>query len=1195
MTVLFNPEMRAVRPTTTKDPFHRYYGYLQDHNGGDYNIHSEYSSIAFKELEQLPASLQPNAQVLINQSATQDGVMEFFQWSYGGFGDNPNPQPRDAPPALVENWKSIVQHDAPGHFDDQGIPEDARLKLVHLEPPSEAGGRIPANISLPPYNFARDVRIFAQDTFFMGDSFLINADINQQVEQIRTSFLDMFTNQPTTFLGRGNWAAPFIETLLWRIFIGTPNFGKNRHIEQITPDNPAYDPGSIAFRNAEGTLNWEATFDKFVAFLTTAPILIVEDEWERNLINDYARREIKNAGGKGVSRITRKFTHIEPTTNVEHSARHAHFNAIAVPAPPRRDISVRTWFAKVKVRIPTPRNPGLGEAWLEKEYAAQAPLQNLLEIYYALMLYNPPPGNPQRAMNYEQISDVLYAAFGTGLENRYFYEALDDAIVIDREGFMPPGDRPFLDSILPVNNPAAVFEYYNFSPFAKNVFDYQSYDAMTGDTEVPENIEATLEFSAIYPEYNYYAPAYEKAIAAENIPEAVLPNMYIYSLVSDRNQALGGRPPWNAQDGELQNNFDRLITLDEFNATSLPAIGSDSNEEFLLYLENYAKAVTPVPGSAQWDDAGVTIDFLSDLAREYYNLTTPASEMNLYDRLNARKVNFPMYIETGFPMGSTGVIGSLIDESLSSTAFVDSVIKSPATSSPFYMAAKGFVMTVSSPTPVQRLFDTYGFNEDDMLVNRPNYDLVYISKDFREFDFEEWVENAMTAIETRQVGEEGEEPLPGECPGVDDEMNAQAVRDLILQQSRLHMKPYSELVKQDTTYSHSETIIYKLTKKRITADGVVGPVIQQFYFPNSHRDHLVKFVDTQVKYGAKYRYELYGVTVVYGSRCEMRVLHTSLDTTLSDEISVTTAVHTVPNPKIVEHPIHVNEWTTVCVGGLAFPDISVNDRPPPPPEVLIAPFKQNYRQVLLALNPSNEVFIQDRSIEWVLINEESDWEQTFRESILFQKQFKNYGLSTPKLEFAGESGTEIQRMEIYRSSVVEENATNRRDFYRRTFSGKLHKTLDTSGDADVPDDERALSFDCIDTLEPNVKYYYTARSIDVHGKASNPTPVYQVELVYDRGTYYPYVDIYRPKYKSRKQPTRRMSRFLEIKAAPIQSAVKNTFDASSKLLSSEKGFIPRSGNAVENNTFLVRLTSRDTGRKIQFNLTFKKSETTDKT
>ena len=813
-----------------------------------------------------------------------------------------------------------------------------------------------------------------------------------------------------------------------------------------------------------------------------------------------------------------------------------------------------------------------------------------MEVYYALMgtAFGQLPDDQADTLDYGGINLALRNNFGLGLLQQNFYNSLDFALKQSREDF--DNEEPFLTPLLS-SGPPAVFEYYDFNPFGKNVFDYQSYYSMTGDTETPQNIEATLDFSAINPEYNYYAQDYEEAIAPSNIPESVLPNMYIYSFVADRNNAVGERPRWNEQDNQLQDNFDRLITLDEFDATSLPALGAENNEQFLQYLENYSNALAPLNSD---DDTGITIDFISDLARQYYNLGTPASQMDMFNRLNGRKVTFPMYIEVGFPMGSVGTVGSLIDQSLSSTAFIDSVIKSKASPINFYVAANGFTLNGGATNPVQRLFDTYNFDEP-ALINKPDYSLVSINSQGRVFNFEDWISNAMTEIEAAQMAQDEEEAQQGECPGVEGQMNAQAVEDLIRKLARQNMKPYSEILKQKITSADSETIIYKLTKRRIDENGVVGDVIQQFYFPNTVREHLVKFVDTQVKYDQQYRYELYGISVVYGSRCEMSVLGSNLDTQIDTRISTTMAVVTKPNPKIVEHPIHVSAWNSVSVGGLAFPDIRVDDRPPPPPQILIAPYRQNYRQVLLALYPSNEVFIQKRAIEWILLNEQSDWEETFRKSILFQKQFKNYALSSPKLEFAGESGAEIKRMEIFRSTTIPPNARNAREFYRYTFNGKRHKVLDISGDPEVIESERAIAFDCIDTLEPNTKYYYTARAVDVHGKVSNPTPVYEVELVYDRGTYYPYVDLYQPKYKSRKKPTRRMSRFLEIKPAPIQTAVKNTFDDTSKLISSEKGFIPNSTHSVENNMFVVRLTSRDTGRKIQFNLIFKKTETTEET
>ena len=91
------------------------------------------------------------------------------------------------------------------------------------------------------------------------------------------------------------------------------------------------------------------------------------------------------------------------------------------------------------------------------------------------------------------------------------------------------------------------------------------------------------------------------------------------------------------------------------------------------------------------------------------------------------------------------------------------------------------------------------------------------------------------------------------------------------------------------------------------------------------------------------------------------------------------------------------------------------------------------------------------------------------------------------------------------------------------------------------------------------------------------------------------IDLYQPRYVSNSAPTKKMARFIEIKAAPIQSNVQNTFDNDNSIVQSKKSFIERTEYKVENNKFVVRLTSRDTGRKIQFGINFKSNTTTEET
>ena len=81
-------------------------------------------------------------------------------------------------------------------------------------------------------------------------------------------------------------------------------------------------------------------------------------------------------------------------------------------------------------------------------------------------------------------------------------------------------------------------------------------------------------------------------------------------------------------------------------------------------------------------------------------------------------------------------------------------------------------------------------------------------------------------------------------------------------------------------------------------------------------------------------------------------------------------------------------------------------------------------------------------------------------------------------------------------------------------------------------------------------------------------------------------------------PTKTMNRFIEIKGADIQtlpfaevSQNSGFVDARTGLFASEKSLVEQTGiNGITGNKFIVRLTSRDTGRKVNIVLDFTSKE-----
>ena len=121
--------------------------------------------------------------------------------------------------------------------------------------------------------------------------------------------------------------------------------------------------------------------------------------------------------------------------------------------------------------------------------------------------------------------------------------------------------------------------------------------------------------------------------------------------------------------------------------------------------------------------------------------------------------------------------------------------------------------------------------------------------------------------------------------------------------------------------------------------------------------------------------------------------------------------------------------------------------------------------------------------------------------------------------------------------------------------------------------------------------------MDFHGNVSNPTAIYEIELVDDGGAIYPLINLYELPVIEANQPSRTMKKMIQI--YPVLDRVTPSIEQN-LLISGEQikdpNDIPTVGlglqgqESIWDKKFKIRLTSTKTGKKIDMNVTFAKKD-----
>lgn len=340
--------------------------------------------------------------------------------------------------------------------------------------------------------------------------------------------------------------------------------------------------------------------------------------------------------------------------------------------------------------------------------------------------------------------------------------------------------------------------------------------------------------------------------------------------------------------------------------------------------------------------------------------------------------------------------------------------------------------------------------------------------------------------------------------------------------------------------AHSETVMY--TIRKYDED---DRLIQSFYFTNSDELKEIDFIDSQVVYKKTYRYELSAIKLIIGSKYTYNLV-------ANDNTGATYEVNVQPSLKL-------------CEVALLSDTAMLMDNPPLPPEIVPVPILNVDNRVQFMLNTS----IGRAKMKPVIFTSEEE-----QDVAIFRKAQK---IPDGQKEILYETDDHVGEYEIYK---LEFPPTSYEDFY--SFGERIVTKT-------VHDDSIISSSSTYeDSIKPNNKYYYCARTRDSHAHISNPSMCWEVELVSDGGTCYPAFKEYKVEPVLNTVHKRSVKRFIQIAPANLQKIVN---DDASRITGAgpeinQEVYLGMSEERIWGKKFKLRLTSKTTGRKVDFDFVF---------
>ena len=798
--------------------------------------------------------------------------------------------------------------------------------------------------------------------------------------------------------------------------------------------------------------------------------------------------------------------------------------------------------------------------------------------------------NPSGASNlFSQLTNqqtivIVYDKFGethegylTDQRNINTYEDFKKFI----NGFQESGNSVRMGS-LNFNNSLGVYH-------SDHTCDYD-FPVSKGEVEKTQIPVKTL-YGHVGEEYNFYIDSYEKILQ-----DLKMDNNHLERLLPNINIIMGA----NASEkkyNELSIPYRRMISLDEFYLKNyvdgLDRL--DFGQYFLQWSKTFSEKKTKI-----LDHITKSKKSKAQVYQKNKNLVIPPEEMKNIVEYQKNKDLFPMYTEIEFSTDTNSKLSQPLIQSnlwaslLSYVIMINDYANFPTVD--FGPQGKILYGIKSSAIPFK------GYAEQDVAIKDDetyNTKMEQISaNDFDKFntktiDLLDWVEKSKQ--HGHLFASYGQDNLAHKYMLINADSNIfntfkQYNKNSVFQKImhagfraklkkliKENMRSYAGIITGAKCYN--ETLFYKVQK----SNPETGEIIQNFWFVNNPEIDVINYIDTQVMYDREYEYKIFSWQLVIGNSynygkptlgSEMpdsgltdAALAEDHPATLSkfdafvgeldsqNEFAAMVEVLNMPSIKLVEMPYYEPA------------PIKVLDDPPVPPGASVVPYRAISDRVLLTLSQETGEYLLDPVY---LTSEEFQKIEDYRKA-------KGYE-SDEKILYR--SDDHFGNFEIFRTTI--------KPMSYDEFSDKKIVSLPQGQDTFIDSN-----------IQPNTKYYYMFRVIDIHGHISNPSPIYEFELVKNLESVYPTVrvlqmeDIKEEQYSKSKETKKSFKKYFRITPAETQISLNyNNLEEDLTDSFSATDLQPNIGieqDPVVGKKFKIRLTSKQTGRQVDFNLTFKAS------